>query len=644
MTPPDLPVRPPARSLWRAGLSSADQAQFADEQLRLVWDHARIGLLVATAFAVMLAVYLQDLADPQRVRAWLIAKLAVSAARWLQSRAYARSEGGPAWRHASHAFLALDGLVWGLAGLWLMSSDIPTASLVGAALACVSCIATFGLQVSPWATASYVAPILLPTALGLLWRADEFGALGGAGLLMLLGLQLATAGQGQRRLAEGFVMRQRAQALARERNEALNLALRQSAVKSQFLGNVSHELRTPLHGMLGLARLVRDELPEGSTRRRLDLIDASGQHLLSLISDLLEVSRGDASRPAIRPQPLELTELLDQIVSLHALRARDRGLSLKLSEQLPRPCWVQGDGRRMGQVLHNLLGNALKFTDQGSVELTVQWSGDTGQALFEVRDTGPGIAPADQERIFEAFARADSLSGAMREGAGLGLTIARDLARAMGGDLQLDSQPGVGSCFRFSLSLPATTAPGDVRQGSASHPGAETSGDTALPPAAPVRNAATSDWLHPAGQAPAPRRVLLAEDDEVNAMIATACLEREGLQVLRVSDGRAAVQEALRPQGRPDLVLMDCRMPQLDGYGATREIRAQEYARGWPRVPVIALTATVTDLGRVQCMEAGMDDFIAKPYAPDELLAVVRAWLSARSLHEPAWAPRPEPV
>lgn len=577
---------------------------FADEQLQMVWGHARIGLLMATAFALLLALYLQGQVPAAGLGAWVAAKLGVAGVRLLQSRAFARGAFGAGWRHATHGLLALDGLVWGVAGAWLTGGDTTMASLVTAALACISCIATFGLQISRWATASYVCPMLLPTAGGLLWRADEFGLLGGLGVLMLLALLLATSSQSQRRLAEGFLLRRQAQDLAREKNEALNLALRQSAVKSQFLGNVSHELRTPLHGMLGLVRLLSQELPAGASQRRLALIDASGRHLLSLITDLLEVARGETDRPTLQVQPFDLAELLEQLGALHAMRAEDRGLTLVVEQGLPAPAWVLGDGRRVTQVLHNLLGNAIKFTDHGQVHLKVWREATAGAAVcFEVRDDGPGIAKADLERIFEAFARAEQPGDPPREGTGLGLKIARELARAMGGDVVVDSRPGEGACFRFTAQLPPARPPA-----------------AAPPPAEPL------------ARAPAVlvrKRVLLAEDDEVNALIATACLEQLGLEVARVSDGRAAVRAALNGPLRPDLVLMDCRMPQLDGYGATREIRSQEYALGWARVPVIALTATVTDLGRAQCMEAGMDDFIAKPFAMDELAAAVRAWLSA---------------
>jgi two-component system, sensor histidine kinase len=593
---------PPRAAGFRPVFPDVDREAFADEQLRIVWDHARIGLLVATAGALMLAVYLHDAAPAPWVHAWVLAKLAVAAMRLEQSRTFARVGGrGKFWRGSTRVLLTLDGAVWGIAGAGLAAADIPTASLVTAALACVSCIATFGLQVSLLATASYVAPILVLSSMGLFWRLDGFGLLSGLGLSMLLGLQLATARQVQRRVAEGFALRRQAQALVREKDEALGLALRQSAVKSQFLGNVSHELRTPLHGMLGLAELLRREVPEGSSRRRLDLIEASGRHLLSLINDLLEVSRGEVTRPSLQVATFDLAELVDQVTGLHTFRAEARGLQFVVRSNLLRPCWVLGDARRVAQVLHNLLGNAIKFTDEGGVSLRLNRVAH--RVMFEVRDSGPGIALADQERIFEAFARADDPVAAQREGAGLGLTIARELARAMDGDVLLDSRPGEGTCFCFSACLP----------------------DSAV---------AVNAGIAPTAVAPAPHavhgQVLLAEDDDVNAMIGLAGLQRMGLAAERVLDGRAAVRAAMRSAGRPDLILMDCRMPQLDGYGATREIRAQEYALGWPRVPIIALTATVTDLGRTQCMEAGMDDFLAKPFSPDELAAVVRAWLTAR--------------
>ncbi|MDH5540903.1 MAG: hypothetical protein OEY03_15980, partial [Rhizobacter sp.] len=344
----------------------------ADEQLRMVLGHTRLGTLVATAFALLLALQWSGSALPAPwVLSWLALKLAVAGYRIVQGWRAARlgHPGGANWRNSTDLWLVIDGAVWGIAGFVLMSAPIPIASLAGAVLACVSCVATFGLQFSLRSTAAYGVPIIAPTALGLLLRGDDFGWIGGIGLLMLLALQVATAMAAQQRLVEGLLLRLRAQALAQEKDEALKLALRQSAVKTQFLGNISHELRTPLHGILGLARLLHLEATDGAVARRVELIESSGTHLLALINDLLDIARLDAGRFAMRSERFDLALQVENLAGVYAVRAEDKGLRFDLSDSLERPCWVQGDPARYRQVLHNLLGNAVKFTQRGSIGL-----------------------------------------------------------------------------------------------------------------------------------------------------------------------------------------------------------------------------------------------------------------------------------
>lgn len=578
----------------------------ADEQLRMVWSHASVGTLVATAFAMLLALQLRgDVAPTYVVDAWLVLKLGVSGYRMVQAHHYRRLgfPGGRRWRRLTDGLLALDGAVWGSAGLLLVSTSIPMASLIGAVLACVSCVATFGLQISTRATACYVLPNLAPTALALLLRGDEVGSIGGIGLLMLLGLLLLTARRSERRLVEGELLRLQTQALAAEKDDALKLALRQSAVKTQFLANMSHELRTPLHGILGLARLLHLEVNDTAVMRRVELIEASGTHLLSLINDLLDISRIEAGRFAMRNEKFDLALQVDHVAGVYAVRAEDKGLCFTQALNLERPCWVIGDPSRLRQVLHNLLGNAVKFTQSGGVSLTVSRDGSTDLVAAEVRDSGSGIEPADLAHIFEAFRQTGNAAARPFEGAGLGLAIARDIAQAMGGDICAQSTVGAGTCMRFTANLPATSPAGHE--------------------ASAERAALTVDLGKYC-------QVLIAEDDDVNALIATSFLERAGMQVERVLDGREAVRHALREVSRPDLILMDCRMPTMDGFAATRQIRAQEQTLGLPRVPVVALTATVADLDRQQCLDAGMDDFLSKPFTSDELALVVDRWIGPR--------------
>lgn len=586
-------MRPPPRPDWY-------RHKISDEQLDMVWTHARLGMVVATVFAMVLGIALRGVVAPAMlVDAWLAAKVAVSAFRLIQGWLYAsRATHQPAWANCTLAALVADGAVWGIAGLYVISTaPWPMASFFGAVLACISCVATFGLQVSARFTMGYAIPIMAPAALGLFLRGDVYGELGGIGLLLLLGLQVATAARTEKRIEESIQLRLQAEALAQDKAEALKVAMRQSAVRTQFLANISHELRTPLHGILGVARLLREAVPEPELNRRVALIETSGSHLLSLINDLLDISRIESGQFLIRSERNDLAAQIEQIAGIYAVRCEEKGLAFQLQDELPNPCWVMVDPGRFRQVLHNLLGNAVKFTREGGVTLTISRDEASGMVRADVRDTGPGIPPADLGRIFEAFQQSDSAEGST-EGAGLGLTIARDIARAMGGDVSARSVQGEGSTLTFTAHLPSATA------------------HSAPPP---------SSAASPVSM-PTPCRALLAEDNDVSALVAMNFLEIIGVHTVRVKDGGEAVRQALPGGLRPDLILMDCHMPVMSGYQASSMIRERERALGLPRVPILALTATASDSERQDCLDAGMDDFLSKPCTLEDLSSAIARW------------------
>ena len=590
-------------------LDAADAQRVANAQLREVWMHSRHGIWMSAAFAVVMSLYWLGAFPTGLVQGWIMLKLVSSCVRFAQSRMYfaGRDPSGARWRDTTLALLVVDGAIWGLAGFWTSSyAAVPIASFSVALLAAISSVATFGLQVSVRATAAYVLPMLLPTLCGMLLRADELGWAGAIGVVLLMTLQLTVAVRSELAWCEGQLLRLQAQQLVRQKDDALALALRQSGVKSQFFANVSHELRTPLHGILGLARLLRMEVVDPGQRRRIELIDASGTHLLGLINELLDVSRIEAGQFAIRPQPFELCAQIDQVAEICALRAQEHGLSFVQRVELDRPCWVNGDAARVRQVLLNLIGNALKFTEHGSVTLTVRRNPTLpDQVLAEIEDTGVGIAPHELPRLFDAFTQMAPALSSPLDGTGLGLTISREIARAMGGDIAVHSRIGEGSTFTFSAQLPRCEPVADAQADAAAQ-------------------AVDTDWR------PAACRVLVVDDDDVNALIVTAYLERLGLVVERAHDGREAVAQALRVTERPALVLMDCQMPHLDGHQATRQIRAQEAALGLARVPIIAMTASFTEIDVQRCRADGMDDLLGKPFDADGLAAVLKRVLAAR--------------
>ncbi|MBW8829243.1 MAG: response regulator [Burkholderiales bacterium] len=596
-------------------------AQLADEQLRMVWEHASIGTAVATAFAMLMAWKLPT-HFTALVLPWVALKLAIAIPRIAQALIYNRRghPDGKPWRGYTYALLAVDGIVWGLAGAVLAHDSIPVLAVVLPCLACIAIVATYGLQARLIATAAYVVPIVMLTAVSLLFRGDEFGTLWGLGSLALLGLLLSTARRYEKRLAENFLLRMKAsrseelkdaalalaQRNAEEREVALQLAQRKSAVKSQFLATMSHELRTPLHGILGIARLLNIESNDSAVRRRVELIESSGMHLLELINDLLDISRIESGQLKMYLSEFDLNAEACRVAEIYSMRAGDKGLSFSFDCRIKAPTWVRGDPSRLRQVLHNLLGNAVKFTKTGFVSMSLEHV-SAELYVFIVRDSGVGISPEDQAHIFEAFHQAGATASRPFEGTGLGLTIAREVAQAMGGDITCRSAPDVGSSFRFTVSLQPVAQAGQEARNS-----------TDAPAPAAIRGEF---------------QVLLAEDNDLNALIAQAFLEREGVVVERAVNGREAVRRALREVGRPSLVLMDVLMPTLDGVSATREIRAREQALGLARVPVIAMTATASDEDKGACLAAGMDDFLAKPFSAEQLAQVMAFWL-----HRPSTA------
>jgi signal transduction histidine kinase/ActR/RegA family two-component response regulator len=421
-------------------------------------------------------------------------------------------------------------------------------------------------------------------------RGDTLSTYIGIGMMVFLGLTVLEGRRAAAHTRDMLRLRFRMDELAAQRQQALDEAKRSSAVKSQFLATMSHEMRTPLHGMLGLTRLMRREGAAGSAAAdRLEVMERTGEHLLNVINEVLEHSRLDGGHLKLRPLPFDPRALIDSVAGLMRPSALERGLALTLVDRLPPGLHLVGDAHRVRQVLLNLAGNALKFTDHGSVTIEAQL--DAGRRLcIDVSDTGPGVAPEERERIFEAFRQLDGSFSRRHGGTGLGLTISRQLVEAMGGTIECRDAPGGGACFSVGLPLPTAAAPA---------PG--------MPPP-PHRHSLSG-------------RVLLVEDNPVNAMVAQETLRILGLEVVTVAGGEQAVACATRD--RFDLILMDCQMPGVDGFEATSRIRRHERGTGADRVPIVALTANALLGDRERSLAAGMDDHIAKPFRDDDLIRVL---------------------
>ena len=387
-------------------------------------------------------------------------------------------------------------------------------------------------------------------------------------------------------------------------------AARQSAraadyAKTRFLATVSHELRTPLNGIIGMSELLLRadlhpaELEQAHTMR------ASANALLRIIDDILQMARLEEGTVEIRPTPFRLAQVPEDVQSLLGDAARDKGLDFRFTIAPGVPAWIEGDASRLRQVLACLAGNAIKFTRAGHVELTIEPGEDAGRLLFRIRDTGVGVPPDRQKSLFLPFSQADNTNTRQFGGTGLGLAISKRLVELMGGSIQLESEPGKGTTVTFSLAF-----------------------GKAEPPDEP---AASLELLQQQQEI----RVLVAEDHSVNRLVAKRLLEKLGYRVDLAEDGLAAV-EACRRQSYA-AVLMDCQMPRMDGFAATARIR-EEHPE--PHLPILAITANALPEDRKKCLDAGMDDFMAKPLELAAMSAMLKHWIPAEPPTRMAPTPR----